>query len=55
MRFDAIEQPETIALRSTFIDEADDVDPGDDSDDVDDESDLEDAPHDDQEDLSEAA
>ena len=55
MRFDAVEQPETIALRSTFIDEADDVDPGDDSDDVDDESDLEDAPHDDQEDLSEAA
>ena len=55
MRFDAIEQPETIALRSTFIDEADDVDPGDDGDDVDDESDLEDASHDGQDDLSEAA
>lgn len=55
MRFDAIEKPETIALRSTFIDEADDLDPGDDGADVDDEADLEDAPRDDQEDLSEAA
>jgi ParB family transcriptional regulator, chromosome partitioning protein len=52
MRFDAIEKPETIALRSTFVDEADDVDPGDDGDD---ESDLEDATHDGQDDLSEAA
>lgn len=52
MRFDAIEKPETIALRSTFIDEADDVDPGDDGDD---ESDPDDATHDGQEDLSEAA
>ncbi|MGK2908622.1 MAG: ParB/RepB/Spo0J family partition protein [Sphingobium sp.] len=52
MRFDAIEKPETIALRSTFIDEGDDVDLGDDGDD---ESDIEDATHDGQEDLSEAA
>ncbi|AUW60531.1 chromosome partitioning protein ParB (plasmid) [Sphingobium sp. SCG-1] len=52
MRFDAIEKPETIALRSTFVDEADDVDPGDDGDD---ESDLENATHDGQDDLSEAA
>ena len=50
-RFDAIEQPETIALRSTFIDEADDVDPGDDFDD----EPEEDAPHGGQDDLSEAA
>ncbi|MES2272509.1 MAG: chromosome partitioning protein ParB, partial [Pseudomonadota bacterium] len=52
MRFDAIEKPETIALRSTFIDEGDDVDPGDDGDD---EVDPDDATHDGQEDLSEAA
>ena len=52
MRFDAIEKPETIALRSSFIDEGDDVDPGDDGDD---ESDPDDATHDGQEDLSEAA
>lgn len=52
MRFDAIETPETIALRSTFIDEGNDVDPGDDGDE---ESDPDDATHDGQEDLSEAA
>ncbi|MBB3983163.1 ParB family chromosome partitioning protein [Sphingobium fontiphilum] len=52
MRFDAIEKPETIALRSTFVDETEDVDPGEDGDD---ESDIEDATHDGQEDLSEAA
>jgi ParB family transcriptional regulator, chromosome partitioning protein len=52
MRFDAIETPETIALRSTFIDEGDDVDPGDDGDD---ESYPDDATQDGQEDLSEAA
>lgn len=52
MRFDAIEKPETIALRSTFIDEGDDGDPGDDGDD---ESEPDDATHDGQEDLSEAA
>lgn len=52
MRFDAIEKPETIALRSTFVDETEDVDPGEDGDD---ESDLEDGTHDGQEDLSEAA
>lgn len=52
MRFDAIEKPETIALRSTFIDEGDDGDPGDDGDD---ESYPDDATHDGQEDLSEAA
>src|SRR3546814_8911366 len=52
MRFDAIEKPETIALRSSFIDDGDDVDPGDDGDD---ESDPDDSPHDGQEALSEAA
>ncbi len=55
MRFDAIETPARTVLRSTFIDDPEDIDPAEDEDVEDAGDDVEPEAHDDEEDMSQAA